>query len=350
MKNIKLIIPAVVLVLLGTGCNSKKETDNSAKNEVKLFAVKTQTIKPDTFIHYFQATGNVSAVESAFISPQANGQLIKLYVQDGDRVSKGELLAELNATVLKSSISEVETQLALAKTTFQKQKELWDQKIGSEIQFLQAKTQKEALEKKLNTLNDQLALTKITAPFAGIVENIQINEGELAMPGKLLCELTNLSQMKVIADVSESFLSKIHKKDKVRISFPDYPDKIITAPVYRIGNIINAANRTFKIEVRFTNKDEMIKPNMTAQLTIKDFECDSAFVVPSIIIKKDFEKDFLFVAKHQGNKWIAEKIFIKTGISYENKTMVTNGLKSGDIVITDGYNQIATGSELKLVK
>ncbi len=350
MKAIKLIVPAIMLVFLGTGCSSDKKTDDTAKNEVKSFAVKTQTIKPDTFVHYFQATGNVLATESAFISPQANGQVIKLYVSDGDRVSKGQLLAELNASIIKSNIAELETQLALATTTFQKQKELWDQKIGSEMQYLQAKTQKEALEKKLKTLNDQLALTKVTAPFSGIVENVQINEGELAAPGRQLFELVNLHEMKILADISESYLSKIHKGNKIKVSFPDYPEKIVYATIYRTGNIINPSNRTFKVEVRLHNPKEEIKPNMVAQLTIKDFENDTAFIVPSIVIKKDFEKDFLFVAKPDGNKWIAEKRYIKSGIPYKDKTMVVSGLKTGDVVIVEGYNQIATGSELKLVK
>ena len=340
----------MVLVFLGTGCGSNKKTGNTTKNEVKTFAVKTQTIKPDTFVHYFQATGTVLAIESAFISPQANGQIVKLYVADGDRVSQGQLLVELNASIIKSSIAELETQLSLATTTFQKQKELWDQKIGSEIQYLQAKTQKEALEKKLKTLNDQLALTKVTAPFSGIIENIQVNEGELAAPGRQLFELINLHQMKILADVSESYLSKIHKGNKIKVSFPDYPEKIVYATIYRTGNVINPSNRTFKIEVRLPNPKEEIKPNMVAQLTVKDFENDTAFIVPSIIIKKDFEKDFLFVAKPEGNKWIAEKRYIKSGISYKDKTMVISGLKADDIIIVEGYNQIATGSELKLVK
>ncbi|MCD6366887.1 MAG: efflux RND transporter periplasmic adaptor subunit, partial [Bacteroidales bacterium] len=344
-----LIVPAIMLVILGTGCSSNKKNDDTV-NEVKTFAVKTQIIKPDTFVHYFQATGNVLAMESAFISPQANGQIIKLYVSDGDRVSQGQLLVELNASIIKSSISELETQLALAEITFQKQKKLWDQKIGSEIQYLQTKTQKEALEKKLKTLNDQLALTKVTAPFSGIIENIQVNEGELAAPGRQLFELVNLHQMKILADVSESYLPKIHKGDKINISFPDYPEKEISASIYRIGNVINPSNRTFKVEVRFPNPKEEIKPNMVAQLTVKDFESDTAFIVPSIIIKKDFEKDFLFLAKPDGNKWVAEKQFVKSGIPYRDKTMITNGLKTGDIVIIEGYNQIATGSELKLVK
>jgi len=349
MKAIKLIIPAIVLVFLGTGCGSQQEKE-STQNKVKIFPVKVQPLKKDTFIHYFEATGNVLAVQSAFISPQANGQVTKIYVEDGDHVSQGQIIAELNASVLKSSISEVETQLALAETTYKKQKELWDQKIGSEIQYLQAKTQKEALEKKLATLNDQLALTKVTAPFAGIVDNIQINEGELAAPGRQICELVNLNKMKVIADISESLLSKIHKGDKVKISFPDYNEKTITSSVYRIGSIINATNRTFKVEVRFSNANKEIKPNMIAKLTMKDFECDTALIVPSIVIKKDFEKDFLFVATKENGQWIATKRYIISGISYKDKTMIIKGVSEGENVIVEGYNMITNGSVVKLVK
>lgn len=349
MKVIKLIIPAIMLVFLGTGCGHQQEKE-STQNKAKIFPVKVQQLKKDTFAHYVEATGNVLAVQSAYISPQANGQITKIYVEDGDYVSQGQIMAELNASVLKSSISEVETQLALAETTYKKQKELWDQKIGSEIQYLQAKTQKETLEKKLQTLNDQLALTKVTAPFTGIVDNIQINEGELAAPGRQLCELVNLNKMKLIADVSESLLSKIHKGDKVKIVFPDYNGKTITSTVYRIGNIINAANRTFKVEVRFSNPKNEIKPNMIAKLILKDFECDTALTVPSIIIKKDFEKDFLFVAIKKDGQWIAQKRYITSGISYKDKTMITKGVSEGEQVIVEGYNLITNGSVVKLVK
>ena len=349
MKKIKQIVPVVIFILWGTGCK-QKQNDETTINQTKVFAVKTKIIQPDTFIHYFQATGNVLADKYAFITPEISGQVTKLYVSDGDKVSSGQLLAELNASILKGNISEVETQLALAKITFKKQQALWDKKIGSEIQFLQAKTQKEALEKKLQTLNNQLKLYKITAPFSGIVENIAIHEGEQAMPGKQLFELVNLNQMKILADISESHISKIKKGDMIKITFPDYPKKIIYAPVSRTGNIINPSNRTFQVEVKFQNLKGIIKPNMTAILTIKDFESDSALIVPSTIIKDDFEKSFLFVARKEKNKWIAEKRFVETGISYKNNTLITKGLKRGEVVVVEGYNQITNKSELKLVK
>ncbi len=349
MKTIKLIIPAFLIVFLGTGCGSQKEKKTTI-NKVKIFPVKVQQLKKDTFIHYFEATGNVLAVQSAYISPQANGQITKIYVEEGDHVSQGQIIAELNASVLKSSISEVETQLALAETTYKKQKELWDQKIGSEIQYLQAKTQKEALEKKLTTLNDQLTLTKVTAPFSGIVDNIQINEGEIAAPGKQICELINLNKIKVIADISESLLSKIHKGDEVKITFPDYNGKTIVSEVYRIGNIINATNRTFKVEIRFSNPNNEIIPNMIATILMKDFESDTALTVPSIVIKKDFEKDFLFIATKENGQWIAKKRNITSGISYKDNTLITKGLSEGEYVIVEGYNMITNGSIVKLVK
>ncbi len=350
MKKINFYISMLLLAMIVSSCGQQKPVEEEKKDEVKVFSVTTQTVKRDTFVHYIQVTGTVDAVNSAFISPQMNGQITKLYVQDGDRVSQGQLLVELNSSVLRSSIQEVQTQLDLATTAYEKQKSLWDQKIGSEMQYLQAKTQKEALEKKLNTLQDQLDLTKVTAPFAGIVENINVNEGELAIPGVQLFELVNLNQMKILADVSESYMAKLHKGNIVNVSFPDYSDLKMKAPIYRIGNVINPDNRTFKVEIRLKNNDEFIKPNMVSVLQMKDYECDTAIFVPSVIVKVEFQKSFLFVAKQENGEWVAKKQFVETANTNQNQIMITSGLNVGDKVIVAGYNQIADGSVIKLVK
>lgn len=349
MRRVYFYFSMLLLIMIIFSCENQKFVEEK-KDEVKVFSVTTQIVKRDTFIHYIQITGSVDAINRAYISSQMNGQITKLYVQDGERVTQGQLLVELNAAVLKSSIVEIQTQLDLATITYEKQKSLWEQKIGSEMQYLQAKTQKDALEKKLNTLYEQLDLTKITAPFTGIVENINIHEGELAIPGVQLFELVNLNKMKVLADVSEAYMGKIHKDDMVQVSFPDYTDLKMNVPIFRLGNIINSDNRTFKVEIRLNNNKEFIKPNMISVLKMKDFECDTAISVPSILIKVEFEKSFLLVAKQKGEKWVAEKRYVTTANANQNVIMITSGLNVGDKIIVEGYNQISDGSVLKLVK
>jgi len=356
MKNTRplkntLWLVMVAVVVIGISCKQqKKTTDDATTGKVEAVSVKVKKVQIQPFYHYLELTGNVSAVQSAFISPQINGQVLAVNVEDGDVVTAGQSLVEINSTIIRNSISEVESQLALATTTYEKQKELYEKKITSEIQFLQVKTQKEALEKKLATLQEQLSFTKVLAPFSGIVENIRIKVGELAAPGRQLLELVNLNKMKILADVSESYIAKIHIGDSVEVRFPDYPSLQYHIPIYRKSNIINPSSRTFSIELRFLNKNKLVKPNMIANLRLCDYATDSALVVPSIIIKKDFDKSFVFVMKHKDGKTIAEKITVETGQSYDGNTMITRGLSENDAVIVDGYNQIVDGSVVESVK
>ena len=352
IKNLTLATIAIVIIGI-TSC--KNNDDNSSKDKLqsdKDIAVKVRTKEAvaANFSHYINVSGNVEAEQYAFISPQANGQITKIYVNEGDYVQKGALLIQLNDNIIRNTIAEVENSLNLATITFKKQENLWKQKIGSEIQYLQAKTQKESLEKKLKTLNSQLALTQIRAPFTGYVDNIVLKEGELASPGIRVLELVNLRKMLIKADISEKYLSKISKGDTVNITFPDFPNFTKTARISRIGKIVNPNNRAFKIEVRFDNKDEKIKPNIIASLKIRDELVENAIAVPSIIIKNDFDKKFIFIAKKSGNSYIAKKVIIETGISYKDKTIITKGLNIGDKYIYEGFNLVTDGFKIQLVK
>lgn len=311
--------------------------------------VNIQILEPEVFQHFFLVNGTVELQDEAFISPEANGQVKAIRVTKGQRVSKGEILITLNTEMLESSIAEVKLGLELSNKLYEKQSDLWEQRIGSELQYLQAKNAKESLEQKLKTLKSQFDMSIIKAPFSGIVDDIMIKEGELASPGKPAVYLINLDQIRVIADVSETLLPKINVGDVVDILFPTYKNIAHSAPIHRIGNAIDSKTRTIKIEVLLPNKNGLIKPNQIASLNLKDFESEKALVVPSIIVKQDSRGEFLFVVnQNEEGKDIAQKTYIETGLSYNDKTMIIKGLSAGQKVITAGFNQVSNGNLIEI--
>lgn len=311
--------------------------------------VLTETISKQLFEHFIIVNGKVELVEEAMVSPEANGQITKIHVSKGQRVSKGDVLITLNTSIIKNSIAELKLGLELATKIYEKQKSLWEQNIGSELQYLEAKNAKESLEHKLKTLNSQFEMSIVRAPFSGIVDDIYLKEGELASPGRAVLYLANLDKLKVITEVSETLLPKIHVGDLVNIQFPTYGDISLKAPIHRIGNLIDQKTRTIKVEILIDNIGSKIKPNQIAMLSIKDFEEKQALVVPSIVVKQDSRGEFLFIAdKDKEGKDIATKRYVKSGISYSDRTMITQGISEGQKIIVAGYNQIGNGSLIDL--
>ncbi len=310
--------------------------------------VVVKVMEKEIFHHYFQVSGTVEAMNQAYISPEINGQVKKILVDEGDRVSKGQLLAQLNTSITENTIAEVETQLNLAETLYEKQSQLWEKNIGSEVQYLQAKNNMESLKSKLETLQAQLDMAYITSPVDGIVDKINVEEGELAMPGMQMMLVVNLGQMKIIGEVSEKYLPVIHKGDPVTVYFPTYPGMEMEVPVARTGNVVNPGNRTFQVELRIDNVQSKLKPNILAEITFMDYRNDQALVIPSITVKKDLKGEYIYLAKKIEGKDIAKKVYITTGLSYQDKTEVVEGLKPGDRVITEGYTIVTDGSEVKL--
>ena len=326
------------------------EADSTYSKENYLVPVRIKKMHTDTFVHLIEVNGSVEAINDAFISPEMNGQIKKIYVEEGDRVSKGQLLVSLNTSVTQKGIEELETALELANTMYKKQKELWDQKIGSEIQFLQAKNGKESLEKKLETLKAQLAMAQIKAPFNGIVDEIFQKEGEMASPGFKVVQLVDLSKLKVNADISENYLSSIKKGNLVSVTFPAYKDiEFKDVPISRTGNVVKLDNRTFTMEVKINNENNQLKPNIISIIHINDYVNDTAFVVPSIILKRDVNnKFFLFVVTKKGGEFVAKKAYVETGKSYLDQTEILSGLKKGQQVIVEGYNTVSTGTKIQI--
>ena len=372
----KLIVPAVLIFLVSCKPNNeminKKIEREKAKiekisekiesleeklsvdtSEVEIYktVVKIAKLENSSFSHYISVSGKAEAVEEAFISPEMNGQIRKIHVKEGEYVKKGQTLITLNTDVIEKSIAEVQAGLSLSEKMYEKQKNLWEQEIGSEIQYLQAKTNYESAKARLASLQEQLAMGSIEAPFAGIVENISSKEGELASPGMPVLHLVNLHNLKVEANVSESYLSSIKEGEEVELSFPSYSGISLEVPIIRVGSVIDDLSRTFIVEVRIDNRNQKIKPNQLALMKINDFHSDDALVVPSIIIKQDITGYYLYkVAKNNEGLEVASKVYVKPGLSYGDQTMITEGLKEGMKIIVDGYNLVKTGSPIEIIE
>lgn len=321
----------------------------SSSTEFRL-PVEVKTLAPELFSHYFDVNGYVEAENSAFVSPETNGRIETIHVREGQRVSKGQRLVTLNTDVTEKTIQEVKTNLELAQKVYQKQKDLWDKEIGSEIEYLRAKNNKESLESRLETLKSQLEMAILKAPFAGVVDEISLKEGEMASPGMQLLNLVNLRIMKIEGNVAERYLPFISKGDTVVVDFPVYENYKRKTPIRRVGNVINQDSRTFTIEMQLANPGKKIKPNLMAVITVNDFTRDSAMVVPSIIVKEDRQGEYLYTVEEKDGGKIAAKTYVKAARSYNDKTMIAEGLEFGDKVITSGYEQVSDGSNVKISK
>jgi membrane fusion protein (multidrug efflux system) len=320
------------------------DTMNSSLDDGKILVSYEET-KPTTFVNYIDVVGNVESDLQSNISPEINGQIDKIFVKEGDFVKQGSLMATLTTTITQKNIQEVKTSLELAKTVYSKQKDLWDQKIGSELQYLQAKNNVESLESRLATLRAQLDMAEIKAPFDGIVETVFQKEGEIAAPGMMLFEFVNLQSLKVEADVSEAYIANIKVGDSAWLWFPSFSDLELSASVSVVGSIINPNNRTFKVQINIPNQDSELKPNLIANLKLIQATYENTLVVPSIIVKNDaMGNKYLYVMQKDGDQMIAKKRFITTGVSYGSKTQIVDGLSAGDKVIVKGYNTVKNGS------
>lgn len=321
----------------------KDDTTNNNSLKVEILTVGTQN-----FEHHIDVTGTIDADLNALISPEMNGQITKIYVKEGQKVNKGQVLAKLNDEVLRKNLAQLQTGLLLADTLYQKKKKLYDQKVISEIEYLQAKNQKETLEDNINVIKSQIRLTTITAPFSGIVDRIYLKEGEMGVPGRTFIQMVNLSKMLATADVPENYLPALKVGDSVKLTFPTYPDIEITNNIYQIGNVIDPINRTFRVKILFNNTDNKIKPNMISVIRFQDFDAKNAIVVPTNCLSQDISGWFLFVIKNKENKNIAVKKYVEIGISNEMETIITSGLSEGEKIVSKGQSLVKDGMEVSI--
>lgn len=321
-------------------------------SSIALQVVTVTEVKPTVFKHYVEIQGNVNTKENLVIYPEYSGVLTKVLVQEGQMVSKGQLLATIDDGGLNQQLSQMETQLALAKTTFERQERLWKDKIGSEIQYLQAKTNYEAQQKSVNQLKQQLEKTTITAPFSGVIDEILSEQGQVVAPGmNQLFRIINLSNMYVDAEIPENYITNIKVGTKVNVYFPVLNDTIISE-VRQVGNYINPNNRTFKIEIAINNQEKMVKPNMTALLSINDYVNDSTLVLPIALLSENAEgeKYVYAIKKDSKNRKYADKRTVILGKLQNGMVEILEGIKAGDAIIKEGAKLVRNEEQVIIKK
>jgi len=327
----------------------KTELGVKDSTAVKPVDVAVDTVKLAEFRHYIDIQGRIEGDQNIEVSPQTPGLVVKVNVNEGDAVRQGQVLAELDSKVIQRGLDEIKTQLALANILFQKQKTLWDQKIGSEVQYLTAKSNKESLEKRLASMQEQLAMNKIKSPINGTVENVPFKIGQVVSPGlpTSTIRVVNMSGVKVLADVAEAYTSKIKRGNEVLVSFPDI-DENISARVTFTSTVIDQTNRTFRVEAHLAHSRADLRANMIANLKISDYINKKSITIPVNLVQKSFNSNYVMIAEQKGNTIIAAKRNVKLGISYNGTTEITDGLKPGERVIIAGYQNLKEGQLIKL--
>lgn len=318
---------------------------NAKKSNAKVKTVSIDTLVTQTFKHFIEIQGSVDAKNNVMVSPRSSGAITYMTIKEGDLVNAGQVIAKIDDSILKESMEEVKNQWSLANTVYEKQKNLWSQQIGTEIQFLQAKNNKEALEKRLKTLETQVAMTNITSPITGVVDKVNAKLGDMAMPGMGIARVVNLSQLKIIASVADSYLGSVRKGDAVVIKFPDL-DKEITGRINFVSATVNPLKRTFDIEVPIPNVGGMIKPNQLATVLVNDKSAANAVVILQNMVQSTDEGDLVYVAVSEGNKKVAKARKVKMGVNYNGNVEILSGLQAGDLIITQGYQELADGQEI----
>lgn len=385
MKNIyKLVILSILIVscsgnkeqsieeLIATGdaqvIQTKKEElvtkQQEIANQIKQLDDKLEDINPDRnvplittitskaepFQHYLELQGGVETKQNLVITPEMGGILQRVYVKEGQKVSKGQLLATIDDGGMGQQKAQLQIQADLAKTTFERQKRLWDQKIGSEIQYLQAKSQYEALQKGISQINQQLAKANVRAPFSGVIDDVITEQGSVVAPGQTpLMRIVNLSDMYIETDVPERYITDITEGKDVMVEFPVL-GKTLNAKVRQTGNFINPANRTFKIEIAVPNKDKSIKPNLTARLKINDYTNEEAILIPQSVISENANgEQYIYVLKDKKeDKALAEQIIIETGRTQGDNIEIISGLQPDMEIIKEGARSVKDGQTVKI--
>ena len=326
---------------------SKKETGK------KLPLITTFTAKSTIFKHYLEIQGSVNTKQNILIYPEMAGILKKVHVKEGQHVSKGQLLATIDDGGLSNQVTQLEGTTQLAKTTYERQKRLWKQKIGSEIQFLQTKTNYESQKSALRQLKSQQAKSLIKAPFSGVIDDVIKETGTVVAPGQgaEIFRIVNLDNMYIEAEVPERYIASIHKNKEVKVEFPVLGSSL-NSKIKQVGSFINPNNRSFKIEVPVKNQSGNIKPNLTAKLQINDYTDVDAILIPQSIISENARgEQYIYVIKNKklNNEAVAERLIIETGKTQGDMIEVTKNLASNTEIIMEGARSVTNGQAVKVI-
>jgi RND family efflux transporter MFP subunit len=325
---------------------------SALSGEGNLPLITTITAQAEPFYHFLELQGDVKTKQNVLIYPEMAGTLERVYVKEGERVSKGQLLASIDDGGMGSQLAQLKTQAALAKTTFERQKRLWDQKIGSEIQYLQAKSNYEATESAVKQAQSQLGKSTIRAPFSGIIDNVIKDQGTVVAPGpgSEIFRIVNLSDMYIEVEVPENYLNSVQEGKEAIVYFPVLGDTV-TSKIRQTGNFINPSNRAFTVEVAVPNKNGNIKPNLTAKVSLNDYTSENAILVPQSIISENAEgQQYLYVAENiEEDKALASRQIITTGRTQGNMVEILSGVSEGDVLIKEGARSVKEGQNVKIL-
>jgi len=310
--------------------------------------VYVNQLEKRTFTSYATIQGNIASVDVVNASSETGGRILNLFVNEGDYVNAGQAIATMDVVTMQKQLEEVQTSYNLAKTVFERQERLWNQKIGSELQFLEAKNNVERLEKNMATMQSQLGKKNITAPISGYIDQVIMKQGEMASPGMPIVQILNTGTLKIVAEIPEVYLASVKKGEYVDVFLPAI-DKEMKKRVTMVGRTIDPANRTFKIEMETSNPGNVLKPNLLAEVTIKDKVINNAVIIPVDIIKQDVAGDrYVFVAKEVDGKKVAKKVVVESGNSYLNETIIESGLDGSELLITAGTIDLSDGAEIMI--
>jgi RND family efflux transporter MFP subunit len=312
--------------------------------------VAFESVKTSSFEDFARVQATVIASESALATPQLPGRIMSMKFEEGDAIRKGQLVAVINVENITSQRIEIETAAELAKDIYERQQRLWDQKIGSEVQYLQAKNNYDRIQQQLVTVDVQTAKKNVYAPISGTVDRVMMRQGETASPGMPIISILNTNDLDIVADASEDLLTKVKRGQKLKVTVPALNLEFM-APVSRIGKTVDAANRTFEVELDVPRQyQRQLKANLLAEVEVLDFQADDIIVVSQDQIQQEIDgRRFVFLAVDDAEKGaVARRTYVDTGVSYNNKAVVTSGLSVGDRIITAGGRGLTDGQKVSL--
>jgi len=310
-------------------------------------SVAVMQLQSETFEHFSEIQATVMSDDVVMASSETGGRITYLNAKEGQSVRKGALIAKVDVEAINSQVAEVKTNMALAQDTYNRQKRLWEQNIGSEMQYIQAKNAVEQIEKRLETLNTQLSKANVYAPLSGAIDMVMLKEGEICAPGQPIVQILNTYKVKVVANLPETYLGKVKQGEKVEIYFPAL-DLTRTARVSLMGRTIDPANRTFKVEINMSNKDQTLKPNLLATVKINDFSAKDAFVLDQELVQQDLSgKEYVLVVGKKDDHQVAVKKFVESGQSYDGRVQIAEGLSVADKIITKGARTVSEGDPIE---
>ena len=318
------------------------KSDTTKKEKIKF--ISTTNLTPSVFTHFIELQGAVVADEEVYINARAAGEVTKVYIKIGDHVRANQVVAELNDDMIITQLDEVKKRLELATDVFQKQESLWKQNIGSEVAYLSAKNNKEALEKSIASIQKGREFYQIKSPISGVVDEVQVKVGSVAAPGVPLAKVVNFSKLKVKVDAPETYAGKVRAGNSVTVAFPDL-NKEITSKISYIGAGVNPLSRTFKVEIPIRSNEANVLPNMASVVKVIDYSNGNAFVVPINLIQKDLAGSDFVILENGGR---AQKAVVKVGQMYGDKAEILSGLKSGNKLITVGYQELNEGDKVQV--